>query len=487
MTRTQVMGVVAVAASILVAALDQTIVGTVMPTVIGDLGGIELYAWVFSVYLLFVTVVTPIGGRLADIAGRKPVYLAGIGVFVAGSALAGQSQTMEQLIAFRAVQGLGAGVILPVGITVVGDLFDVRMRARIQGAFSAVWIAAALMGPAVGGVIAETLSWRFAFYVNVPIGALAALLIVFALRETHVHREGTLDWLGAATLAAATVALLLALNGTQTVLLLPAAAVLAVVFVGIERRSSDPLIDLTLVGLPIIGAGLSVYALVSVILFSVVTYVPPFVQGVQGARPVEVGVLVTSMSLGWSAGSITTGVVLLRLGLRRSILFGTASLLVGTTILTTLGRDTPLSVPAAAMFASGLGIGFTSTAVLVGAQSAVESRVRGVVTSLTLFMQSLGASIGVGGLGAVLAFSLGPRAAEVGALLDPATRGAIDPAVALELADTLAAALHQVYVALVVIAVGVALLAWRLTASIPDRPGQTAAPQHAVGAGSEGH
>ena len=158
MTRTQAMGVVAVVASTLVAALDQTIVGTVMPTVIGDLGGIERYAWVFSMYLLLVTVVTPIGGRLADIAGRKPVYLGGLAIFVAGSALAGLSRSIEQLIACRALQGLGAGILLPVGVTVIGDLFDVRMRARVQGVFSTVWISAALVGPAVGGVIAETLS-----------------------------------------------------------------------------------------------------------------------------------------------------------------------------------------------------------------------------------------------------------------------------------------------------------------------------------------
>lgn len=472
MTRTQVTGVLAVVASTLVAALDQTIVGTIMPTIIGELGGLDLYAWVFSIYLLLVTVATPIAGRLADIVGRKPVYLTGLGLFIAGSALAGQSQSIAQLIAWRAVQGAGAGAILPVGITVVGDLFDVRMRARVLAGFSMIWISAALVGPAVGGVIAEALSWRWAFYVNVPIGLLAALLLAFGLRETHVHREGTLDWPGALLLSAATVSLLLALHGTAAPLLLPAAAVLAGAFVWIERRARQPLIDLSLFRIAAIGAGLAVYAMVAVLLFSVVTYLPPFVQGVQGARPVEVGALVTGMSFGWSSGSIAMGVALMRIGLRRSILAGSASLLVGTAILVTLRQDTPLALPVAATFASGLGIGLTSNSVLVGAQSAVPARSRGVVTGLTLFTQSLGASVGVGALGAVLALGLGPRAAEVGALLDRSGGSTIDPAVAGPLRDALAGALHQVYLTLLAIAVAAALLAWRLTASMPDRPGR---------------
>jgi len=481
-TRTQLMGVLAVVASTFVAALDQTIVGTVMPTIIGDLGGIELYAWVFSIYLLLVTVTTPIAGRLADIQGRKPVYLAGLAVFVAGSALAGQSRGMEQLIACRALQGIGAGALLPVGVTVIGDLFDVRMRARVQGAFSTVWISAALIGPAIGGLITETLSWRWAFYVNVPIGLVAGTLLVLALRETHVHREGGLDLPGAVTLSVATVSLLAALNGTSTVLLLPASAVLGGLFIAIERRSRDPLIDLSLFRVPAIGAGLVVYALIAVILFSVVTYVPPFLQGVQGARPVEVGALVTAMSLGWSSGSIVTGLTLLRVGLRRSIVAGSVSLLVGTAILATLTRTSPALLPLTATFASGLGIGVASNSILVGAQSSVPARARGVVTSLTLFTQSLGAAVGVGILGAVLALSLGPRAREVGQLLDRSSGVSIEPALARELQDVLAVALHQVYVTLAAIAVIACLIAWRLTAAIPDRPEQAEAEQFAVGA-----
>jgi predicted MFS family arabinose efflux permease len=264
------------------------------------------------------------------------------------------------------------------------------------------------------------------------------------------------------------------MNGAQTLLLLPAAIALGLAFVAIERRAADPLIDLSLLRVPAIGPGLAVYAMVAVILFSVVTYLPPFVQGVQGKRPVEVGALVTALSLGWSSGSITTGLILLRIGVRRAILIGSASLLVGTAILAMLTRDAPLALPVAATFASGLGIGMASNSIVVGAQSAVAARSRGVVTSLILFVQSLGASIGVGVLGAVLTLSLGPRIAEVGALLDRSSRAGIDRPVNTELVDLLANGLHQVYLALFGIAIVAALLAWRLTASMPDHPARAA-------------
>lgn len=469
MTTTQILGVIAVGASTLVAALDQTIVGTVMPTVIGELGGIERYAWVFSIYLVALTVATPTGGRLADILGRKPVFLTGLALFVSASALAGLSQSMDQLVVFRALQGLGGGIFLPVGITVIGDLFEGPARARVQGMFSAVWIAAALAGPAVGGLITEAISWRGAFYVNVPIGIIAGLLIAFGLRETHVHREGTLDLPGAVVLSAATVALLLAVSGTQTLVLLPLALLLSALFVRIERRASSPLIDLSLFRIPLIGSGLAVYASVAVVLFSTQTYLPPFLQGVQGARPVEVGALIAAISLGWSAGSIATGFSLPRIGMRRTIVLGTVSLLAGTALLTLLVPGSPVVLPVAAAFASGIGIGLTAITIIVGAQSAVATSARGIVTSLALFVQSLGAAIGVAVLGGLLTASLGERAPEAEALLQRSV-GGVDQGASAEVVEALSAALHNVYLALFVTAAFGALLAWRLTRSIPDHP-----------------
>ena len=461
---------IGVLAATLVAALDQTIVGTVMPTVVGELGGIDRYAWVFSAYLLFLTVATPISGRLADLLGRKPVYLTGLAVFVLGSALVGASATMEQLVLFRGVQGVGAGALFAVGATVIGDLFDARMRARMQGVFSAVWTAAALVGPAIGSAIIAALSWRWAFYLNVPVGIVAGATLVIGLHETHVDRRGHFDLPGALALSGATVSLLLALAGAYPALLLPLAIVLAVAFVWLERHVADPLVDLALLRVGAVGASLVLTVLVSVLLFGVVTYVPPFVQGVQGAAPFEVGLLVTAMSVGWSVGSVAAGAFLMRLGMRGMIRAGTLCLLVGAVFLVPLSRDTPLVIPAAAAFASGIGIGSTWTAILVAVQTNVSIEARGIATSLALFTQSLGAAIGVGSLGALLAFSLGSDAGAVSTLLDRSSAALIEPARARELADILAAALHRVYTALLVMAVVAVGCAWVLTRSMRDRP-----------------
>lgn len=464
------LGVIAVISSTLVAALDATIVGTVMPTVIGELGGIDRYAWAFSIYLLFLTVATPIGGKLADILGRKPVYLSGIALFAVASGLCGLSQTMDQLIAFRALQGLGAGIYFPVGITVMGDLFDANTRARIQGFFSTVWIGAALVGPAIGGPITEALSWRWAFYISVPIAVLAALLLTFGLRETHPHRAGGLDWPGAAVLSSATIALLLGANGTYTLVLVPIALALGALFIAIERRAREPLIELSLFRIPLIGAGLVVYAFVAVVLFSVQTYLPPFLQGVQGARPTEVGALVTIMSLGWSSGSIGSGFLLPRAGFRATIVLGTIALLIGTALLTTLAPGTPTLVPLVAGYLSGAGIGFTAIPIVVGAQSAVDTPQRGIVTSLALFVQSLGAAIGVGVLGALLTVSLGARADDAEVLLQRTGPPGSDVAVPADLVDLLATSLHNVYLVLLGMAAIATVIAWRLTATIRDHP-----------------
>ncbi len=475
LTGARVAGVAAVLAATLVGALDQTIVGTVMPTVVGELGGIERYAWAFSAYLLLVAVATPICGRLADVYGRKPVYLAGLGIFVVGSALAGLAGSMEQLVLSRAVQGAGAGALFPVGATIIGDLFDARMRARMQGVFSAVWTLAAVFGPAIGSFFVQTLTWRWAFFVNVPVGICAGALIALVLRETHVHREsGGVDVVGAIVLSGATVTLLVGLSGTWPLILLPAAVGLALLFVRVERRTAEPLVDLALLRVGGIGAGLALTALEAVLLFSVITYVPPFAQGVQGARPIEVGAIVSAMSIGWSAGAVFTGTFLMRLGVRRAIRLGVLLLFVGAAILVTVSAATPLAGLAAAAFASGLGIGTAWTAILVAVQSAAPIRSRGIATGLAIFTQSIGASIGVGALGALLAASLGPDAAGISALLDRG-QGVLDPARAHDLAIALGEALHRVYIALAAIAVVALFVAWRLTGSLADRPDATEA------------
>jgi EmrB/QacA subfamily drug resistance transporter len=468
LTREQVGGLAVVMIGSFVAALDQSIVATVMPTVIGELGGIDRYALVFSAYLLVSTIATPLVGRLADLFGRKPVFVGGMLIFVGGSLGAGLSTSMTQLIVARAVQGLGAGALLPVGMTIAGDLFDIRGRARVQPLFSSVWITAALVGPAIGGILTQAFSWRWAFLVNLPIGIAAIVVLLFVFHERVERGDDRVDWVGAATLTLASGGLLLALNGIAPIVSLGMAVVFIPLFLRVERSKTGPLIDLGLVRDPAVGPGIALNAVVGGMTFAVSTYLPPFLQGVQGRSPVEAGAVVSVTSLGWSAGALAMGLILIRLGPRRSALVGTLCWAIGAALLTTLGPASPLQLAAIAAAILGLGMGLTIFPVLVSAQSAVGWSQRGVVTGLVQFSRSLGAAIGVAALGGVLFASMGADATAVAALLDPAGRKQLGEAQASALGATLGAGLHSVYLVMVLASVLGALLARRLPASFRD-------------------
>ncbi|HYY90060.1 MAG TPA: MFS transporter, partial [Chloroflexota bacterium] len=270
-------------------SLDASVVSTAMPTVIGQIGGIQLYAWVFSAYLLTSTVTVPIYGKLADLFGRKPVFLASIAIFLVGSMLCGQAQTMEQLIAFRLLQGLGAGGVLPINQTILGDIFPLEERARITGLFSTVWGVSGLLGPAIGGFLTEHVSWRWVFYVNFPLCVLSILLISKFFHERIQRRGHSIDYVGAVTLSAAVALLLLGLqttdNEAQRLALYALAAVLVPVFVWQERRAAEPLVPLWLFKRRAIGISTLGGLLVGFGLYGQSTFLPPFVQGVMGATP----------------------------------------------------------------------------------------------------------------------------------------------------------------------------------------------------------
>lgn len=479
-----------------VAAIDNTVVGTAMPTVIGDLGGIDRYSWVFSAYLLVSTVTTPVFGKLSDVMGRKRIYLFALLVFVGSSMLAGLAQTMDQLIAFRALQGVGAGALIPTGFTMIGDLFDVRERGRVQGFFSSVWASSAIVGPTVGGLITQAFSWRWVFYVNLPIGALAIGLLVLGFQDRAEHRAGRVDWLGASLFASSATLLLLGLNGISAPLSLSAGAVLAVLFVQVERHSAEPLIAFDLLRVPIIGVGLAIALIGGAVQFGATTYLPPFVQGVLGRSPVEAGLALAAMSIAWPAGSMITGWFLLRTGVRRAVLAGSLSLALGTLFLSTLGTDTPIVILLIGAAATGFGMGCTNTPVLVGAQTAVGYANRGIVTSLQRFSRTLGGAVGVASFGAMLNAVIGPRVQELTVLLDPRTRGVIDPALIAPVRDLLAQGLHAIFVGLFVIALASIILALKMPAHVlgpsgtvliqrdgRDADARSSAPEPAVPAG----
>ena len=472
LTRDQIVGLVVVMTGMAVAALDSTVVGTAMPTAIGDLGGIDRYSWVFAAYLLVSTATTPVFGRFADVHGRKKVYFTALVLFVGASMLCGQAQSMDMLIAARALQGLGAGALLSTGITMLGDLFDVRQRGRVQGFTASVWAMSAIVGPTVGGIITQALSWRWTFYVNLPIG-LVAIALLLTLHEPEEHRGGGIDWIGAATFAAAAAVLLLGVNGTYPAVTLPAAAVLGAAFVVIERRVTDPLIDLGLLRDPIIGLGLTLNVLMGATQYATTTFVPPFAQGVLGRSPLEAGLALGAMSIAWPIGSTTTGWFLLRIGYRRAVIAGSLGPVIGGALLYTLTPESPLALLVLGSAFIGLGMGVTATPLLVGVQTAVAYQRRGIVTSLANFGRSLGGAVGVAALGATLNAVIGPRATEIEALLDPRAQSA--GAAASDARALMSGGIHSVFAALLVIALVAVVLAFRLpthdlAAKVPSTP-----------------
>ena len=428
LTRDQLLITIGVMAAIAVSALDATVVGTAMPTIIGQLGGLSEYGWVFSGYLLAATTTVPIYAKLADIHGRKPLFMFGLVLFVLGSMLCGIATNMPMLIAFRAIQGLGAGALQPIAFTIAGDVFETEQRARMQGFFSSVWGVAAVIGPAIGGIITSTVGWRWVFYLNVPVGILAGAIILVVLHERFERRPHRVDWPGAVALTAGVVLLLFtvseggALFGWTSLvtagLLVLSLAVLAW-FVRIEQRSPEPLIEPALVGQPLIRAGILVSTLAGVVMFGLQTYVPPMVQGVHGGTAIEAGAAVAAMSVGWPVGSVIGGRAMLRFGSRRTILVGGVLLVIGTALTTQLGGFPQLWFAMLAAAITGLGMGLASTTILVVTQGAVEWRQRGQATGLVQFSRTIGGAVGVGLMGGILTAAIGSSSS---AVLDPILR-----------------------------------------------------------------
>ena len=450
-TRNQAFVTVGIMAAISVAALDLSVVGTAMPTIIGQLGGLGQYSWVFTAYLVTSTTSVPIYARLADTYGRKPVILFGLAVFVIGSALCGFSTSMTQLIAFRALQGLGAGAVQPISFTIAGDIFEPRQRARMQGLFSAVWGVSAIFGPAIGGLITTTVGWRWVFEINIPVGIAAGTIIGIGLHETIERKAHRIDWLGAVLLTASIVLLLFVVSGGGSAygwLSLPTLGLLGVAvglfawFVVHERGAPEPLIDLGLLQAPLVRAGLAIGGLSGVVMFGLTTYVPPMVQGVHGGTALDAGVAVAAMSIGWPVGSVVAGRLLGRTGARPIVLAGTGLLVLGSLLVSQIGRFDALAYAGFACAVTGLGMGLASTTLLVVIQGAVVWDRRAVATGLVQFSRTIGGAVGVGVMGGILTAFVGAASS---AVLDPITRTTADPS-ALEAARaSLASGLGVVY------------------------------------------
>ncbi|MBI2462330.1 MAG: DHA2 family efflux MFS transporter permease subunit [Candidatus Rokubacteria bacterium] len=475
------------------AAMESTAVSTAMPTVIASLGGLRVYSWVFSAYLLTSTVAMPLWGKCSDLYGRRPVYLWGLGIFLAGSALSGLAQSMPQLILFRALQGLGAGALLPLGLTIVGDLFGLEQRARMQGYFSATWAVASVVGPLIGGVLTDHLSWRWVFYANLPPGLLAGGVLAWALRPPARRQERvSLDLRGAGAFAAGMTLLLAALveagrsgagPGPGHLAMLAGAGGLLVLFVEWERRADEPFLPLRLFATRIFRAAAASGFLAGMAMFGALSFIPLFVQGVLGGSATEAGRVLTPFVLGWVALSVTSARLLLRVGYRRLVLTGMGCLALAFYLFTRMGVETTLLELLRNMLLGGMGMGLVMLPLLIAVQSAVPRRDLGAATSATTFFRATGGAVGVALMGAVLArglhaelAALGGAAAgpSAGALLElvrhpdafihPATRLALPPALLEAFSLGLAAALRSVFW----VGLGVALVALASAFLVPS-------------------
>jgi EmrB/QacA subfamily drug resistance transporter len=437
--------VVALLLALFMAAMEMTVVSTAMPTVVAELGGALHYAWVFSAYMLASTVMVPIHGKLADLYGRKPVMLASMAVFLFGSMASGQARTMTALIAFRGVQGIGAGGLQPIALTIVGDIFNVEERARMQGIFGAVWGVAGLAGPLLGGVIVGSLSWRWVFYVNVPFGILSALILSVSLVESVEKKDHTLDTAGAALLSGSVVALLVGVEGFLPWALLPGSAVLAALFVVVELRAEEPMLPPRLFATRVLATSSALSTLAGASMIGLVTFLPLYAQGVLGATPTEAGAAIAPMAIGWPVASAISGRLIPRLGFRALVRAGMVILAVASAALAyAVGRGTTGGELRVLTAIFGIGMGLSNTALIIAVQTSVAFNQRGVATASTMFFRSIGGTIGVGVMGAVVARTLMASTAArdaggaglIGQILGP-ERKSVPTSVLAALSDTL--------------------------------------------------
>lgn len=459
-------------------ALEATVVGTAMPTVIASLGGLHIYSWVFSAYILTSTVTVPLWGRLSDLYGRKRFILLGIAIFLIGSALSGAATSMSQLVLFRAIQGLGAGALMPLGMTIIGEIYSLEKRARMQGLFSGVWGLASIIGPLIGGFITDNLSWRWVFYINIPFGIAAALLIGLALVEPRDHRKKvTVDYAGAITLMTLATLLLLTLGQHSwgwalKIGLFSICALLLVLFLALESHAKEPIVPLSLFRHRIFSVSAANGFFVGMAMFGSLSFIPLFVQGVIGTTATEAGTALTPFMLCWVSFSIIGSRMILKIGYRPIALLGVGLLVAGFLGLTTLSAAASRLIVMGYLALAGAGMGFSMVMLLLAVQTSVPREQLGIATSGTVFFRSIGGAVGVAVMGAVLSAQMQVQANHLSglgdaisaekladllrhpdALINPAARAQLPASVLDLLQQILATALHWVFVVGLIVAV----------------------------------
>jgi EmrB/QacA subfamily drug resistance transporter len=415
--------------AMLPAVLDQTILATALPTVARDLGGLGDVSWVVSAYVLAATALTPLWGKLADRHGHRRLLQLALAVFLAGSALSGLAHSITQLVVFRAAQGVGAGGLMTLAMTAVGDLVAPRERGRYQGYIAMAFAGASVLGPLAGGLLVDHVSWRWVFYVNLPLGALAFVVLSATLpRGVPEGPRRRLDVLGATLLAGATGALLLvclwggsryAWGSTQILGLAAATVVLAAALVARERRAEDPVVPVSLLRTPAIGIASLALFLVTASLFAVTVFVPVFLQAATGASPTKAGLLMLPMMAGITLSTTLAGRAIARTGrYKRYPLAGLALMAGALTLLAALASTRSAAATGAGLLVFGLGFGMVTQVLVVAVQNAVDRRELGTATAATGFFRALGGAVGAAVLGAVFVARAGAHPGDVAAITD---------------------------------------------------------------------
>jgi EmrB/QacA subfamily drug resistance transporter len=433
------------------AALEATVVSTAMPTVVASLGGIDHYSWVFSAYLLTSTASVPLWGRLSDLYGRRGVYLAAIALFLAGSMLAGLSQSMLQLVIFRLLQGLGAGGLIPLALTVIGEIYTLAERTRMQAVFSSLWGVSSIAGPLIGGIITDAVSWRWVFFVNLPIGLVAALVVHRTLPTDRPAQDVSLNWQGGLLLFLATTLVLVAFS-EMSVLWAAAAVASTAAFAWVDRRSADPILPLTLLGNRTVAVAVTIGFLAGTALFGTLAFLPLLVQVSAGVSATSAGQILTPLYLMWVLASIVAARLLFRIGPRVSTVAGALAVFVACAALPVAATSASRVWVFADIALMGAGLGFSMLALLLTVQHSVPRSQLGLATSLNMFGRSIGGAVGVSVMGAILAAGLGGSMHDVPAALGSGI-AALSPALRH---DFIAALQHAFYG--VAVAAGLAVI-----------------------------
>lgn len=467
------------------AAIEGTVTGPAGPAIVGEFQGMHWLSWIFTAYLLAMAVTTPIFGKISDLFGRKPVFIGGTAVFLLGSLLCGLAQSMEQLIVFRAIQGLGAGALTPMTFTIIGDIYPIEERGKTQGLLSSVWGISSLVGPLLGGYAVDYLSWRWVFVFNLPFGLLAMFVIMRYLKEDRVRRKTKIDVLGALLFAAGMGLLLFCLSTggesipwTSSWLLaaLFGSLLLLLVFFFVEVRASEPMLPLKLFSIRSISVSTAANLLASTLIIGLSTYVPLWVQGVAGRSAAASGLLLAPMSVGWMGGSFAGGRLLLRYGPRRTAVAGLVLVTLGAAMLAVMAQTaSPLYLLVPTLFC-GVGFGCASIVFTVIAQSSVGYELRGSSTALNTFTRSLGQTVGVAVFGTWLNLRIsrlladspgGVEGLDVNSLLSPHGAGGAAGEVSSSLAGALYGGLHSLFILMAVLAALSLLISTGFGRSLP--------------------